>query len=263
MNKDNIYPNINQSIYLFAFLISAFLIYFLVVFGLPKLLMLEPPSVYFEIATRLAMFIPFPFIIYGQNRANINVWKMIQLKNVSCNDYVLLALIAICIAIIIHPLANPFNFLKSIRSGYIPIPSIHKPIFNAKFVIDFIGLVLITPVLEEAFLRGLILNQFLKRYNVWLSLFITSMYFALAHINLTHFEYYFVWGILLGFIYYKTNSLFFCIILHLILNLLSLMNHSIPIKITNSTIIISTIIYIVALTLLFLSITKLSKFKNE
>ncbi|WP_153632172.1 CPBP family intramembrane glutamic endopeptidase [Prolixibacter sp. SD074] len=210
--EKQIYPNFKQALFLFLILVSSFFIFFLIASGIPKLFDCDVSLLYMNTVKNIAAFIPLFFILYGQKRAKVNVWKMIDLRTISFQKFIFLFLIAASIGIIIHPLAKPIYFFKSLFVNKLWVFTLMRPAVDASSIFSFLSLVVVTPIFEEALLRGIILRQFLKRYSVPFSILITSFFFALGHISLQHFLEYFVWGVILGILYFKLRSLSFCII---------------------------------------------------
>jgi len=70
-----------------------------------------------------------------------------------------------------------------------------------------------------------LLHQFLKQYSLWVALILSSFLFTIPHVPvMIHFELfipYFIYGLFLGLVYYKTHSVSLCIISHFIMNLVS------------------------------------------
>lgn len=78
--------------------------------------------------------------------------------------------------------------------------------------------VLFVPIFEELFFRGLILESLLKRHRRLFSVIVSSVIFAVVHVNPAVMITAFVSGLVLGTIYLHTNSVFSTIILHSINN---------------------------------------------
>ncbi len=74
------------------------------------------------------------------------------------------------------------------------------------------------PILEEVLFRGVILDGFLNRYKPGKAIFWSALLFGLFHMNPWQFIPAFLIGLLLGYIYLKTRSLFPVIFIHIINN---------------------------------------------
>lgn len=72
----------------------------------------------------------------------------------------------------------------------------------------------LAPCLEEMLFRGIILRSFLHQYSRTAAILGSSMLFAIAHLNLYQFVTAFIGGIVLGWLYERTRSLWPSILLH-------------------------------------------------
>jgi len=88
-------------------------------------------------------------------------------------------------------------------------------------VIAFISICVIAPVFEEIVYRGIILEQLSKRYGSPKSIMISGLIFGLIHANIHQGVNAFFIGLILGFIYIKTNSLLLCMFWHFSNNFLA------------------------------------------
>ena len=103
---------------------------------------------------------------------------------------------------------------------------IHEVSPSSTSTIRIIQAVLIAPIFEEIFFRGFLLRAFLKNYNLISALILSSTLFTLVHVDtsfsLAHLESLLekmVFSIIIGWIFYRTNSISLAIILHAISNL--------------------------------------------
>lgn len=88
-------------------------------------------------------------------------------------------------------------------------------------VITLLTLAVAAPILEELIFRGIILEGFLKRYSPTKAIIWSSVLFGLAHMNPWQFISAFAMGILLGWVYHRTQSLWPCIFIHFVNNFLA------------------------------------------
>lgn len=82
------------------------------------------------------------------------------------------------------------------------------------FIGSIIGVIIVAPITEEILFRGIMLKGLLKRYSDLTSILVTALLFGILHFNIYQFVGAFIAGILLGWLYSKTNSLLLCIIGH-------------------------------------------------
>ena len=78
---------------------------------------------------------------------------------------------------------------------------------------------LLAPLSEELVFRGAILRELLKwKENPWIGIFISAMLFSLVHMNPVQMPHAFLVGILLGWLYYRTDSIIPGVIWHWVNN---------------------------------------------
>jgi len=126
---------------------------------------------------------------------------------------ILLLVLTPAVAIVIEPL-----------STLIPIPELVEKIFamlEDKTIYTGIMVVIIGPLFEEILFRGMILDGFLKRYSPWKSILWSSFLFGLFHFNPWQFIPAFILGVIMGYVFWKTRSLWLCIFVHFVNNGLS------------------------------------------
>ena len=110
----------------------------------------------------------------------------------------------------------------------ISFPSVYTQIGDGsmepfEIILGFICTCLVPGFCEEFLFRGAILGNCLPfgRTN---AVIISSILFALMHENLEQMLYTFIGGILFGYVYVKTESLWNCVILHMVNNFFSLVD---------------------------------------
>lgn len=88
------------------------------------------------------------------------------------------------------------------------------------YILSILSLIFITPIYEEILFRGIILNFFKTRYSFLIGLFISSSLFGLIHnYDILYIVFATSMGISFSLLYKKTNSIFPCIIAHIIYNI--------------------------------------------
>jgi len=98
-----------------------------------------------------------------------------------------------------------------------------KEIFDIFNSIDspvwlFIAAAIVAPVVEEIFFRGFLFQGFRKRYGWMPALLLSSFIFATAHLDLASLIPTFILGIILTYMYHRSNSLWPGIIVHFLIN---------------------------------------------
>lgn len=128
------------------------------------------------------------------------------------------------IAIIGSLLMIPLHIAIDPIVALFPVPESLKQIMNSIYdnPIAIIATVAIAaPLLEEILFRGIILHGLLKNYSASISIAFSSLLFALIHGNVAQGLGAFLMGLFMGWLYWKTKSLYLPIILHFINNSIS------------------------------------------
>lgn len=123
--------------------------------------------------------------------------------------------------------------LNEVMVNYIPtsglgglLDNLYKELEKIQELLDqypeamIISTVVLAPFLEELFFRGVILKGLLnnKKINPWVAILISAALFGIVHFNPWQLVGAFFLGFLLGWVYYKTGTLFNTIFLHFVNN---------------------------------------------
>lgn len=123
---------------------------------------------------------------------------------------------------IISDFLNFIPLLDRLSQGKILFFDLGWPVFPSFYSsIYFIYIILLGPILEEVFFRGILFKKFKTVLPLWQSIVFSSVLFSLAHLNLEAFVYYFAGGCILSYIYHRTDSLLLIMAYHALFNLLS------------------------------------------
>jgi membrane protease YdiL (CAAX protease family) len=182
--------------------------------------------------------------------------------------YVILLLISLSLNVVLDPITLA-----------IPMPEFIEELFamlTKRDIWTFLTVGITGPILEEVLFRGVILDGFLNRYKPGKAIFWSALLFGLFHMNPWQFIPAFLIGLLLGYIYFKTRSLFPVIFIHIINNSFSylmvyifgdevqsyrdIFTENIPYLIF---IAVSLLVLVVCLTWLIRTIKEESHFKKE
>jgi membrane protease YdiL (CAAX protease family) len=78
----------------------------------------------------------------------------------------------------------------------------------------FVAVVIVAPVTEEIFFRGLLLRGFLKRYSPAKAIVVSTLLFSLAHLSPAQLAATIGLGLYLGWLYHRTRNLWLPILAH-------------------------------------------------
>ena len=89
----------------------------------------------------------------------------------------------------------------------------------SRFVISLIVIAFLPAVFEETFFRGGLQNLFTRWFKgPWVAILLTAVIFSLIHLSYYGFLVRFALGVVLGFIFYYSGSLWLNILLHFLFN---------------------------------------------
>jgi uncharacterized protein len=101
-------------------------------------------------------------------------------------------------------------------------------------VSSFISIVLLAPLMEEIFCRGILLRGLLAHTTPVKAILWSSLMFAIMHLNPWQAIPAFILGVLMGWIYWKTHSIWIAIFIHFINNgtsyLITILFPNLPLK---------------------------------
>ena len=126
--------------------------------------------------------------------------------------FVLAGIALIAVSFLVEPLAN-----------LIPMPDSIKAIFEKAFVEStlwdmVVSTCILAPLLEELLCRGIMLRGMLPRMKPGKAIFWSALLFAVMHMNPWQAIPAFLIGLLMGWIYWRTHSLWATIFLHCLNN---------------------------------------------
>jgi len=258
---DETYPNFKQFL-LLVILFVTFLFTFEFIVIMPKVFgwpLLESFRPYFTSVA--APFIIIPFIIYVSRKSKLPViWRM---KLPPIHLVLLMVIMAISIRLLIQPLIIPVEYFGHLIEGRIKLLRFNAPEFNALMATKLFFSVVIVPVLEEIFWRKQIFGLFLKKYSPFVAMVLSSALFACAHFQTGIIGVILIWGILLCFVYYMTNSLELSIVLHSIINLTAIFIEHKYVAINGLQLINSFTPMVISAIALYLGIRYLLKYRLE
>ena len=135
--------------------------------------------------------------------------SQLSFNPVTVNVFPIIAIGTIALGLLIEPITS-----------LIPVPGWLARILKEAFTKDIIWpAVIFAPILEEILLRGIILNGLLQRYSPSKAIIWSAIIFGVMHMNPVQAVGAFALGLPLGWLYYRTQSLWPCIFLHFVNNL--------------------------------------------
>ncbi len=123
--------------------------------------------------------------------------------------------------IFIFPLVFSFNMIIEPLTMWMDMPDFMKELmhmFSENRISSFLMTVVFAPILEELFCRGIILRGLLKHLSPVKAILWSAAFFGIIHMNPWQAIPAFLIGVLMGWIYWKTRSLWATIFIHFINN---------------------------------------------
>ena len=137
-----------------------------------------------------------------------------QMSNFGFNKmtaYIGLLLLLPCLLLNVT-LTEFFNFLNNSESKSF------LDEFDMDYAVAVIAICVIPGIFEEIGFRGILQSQLLTAVSVKKAICISAFLFALVHFNILNLPYLFVLGVLLGWVSWKTKSVYPSILIHFLHN---------------------------------------------
>lgn len=186
----------------------------------------------------------------GKDKIELRPVKKLTLPNI-----LLLILIVLGYLLFFDALLMPIDrILPGFNSVTKGVPLIYKS------PIILIGYLSIVPLLTEFVFRGIILDGLSKKYSNLKALLICSLISGISAFNPAGFMCTFILGILLGYLYIKTHSLYLCIIgdiLYSIVTFILIQYYPQFLLLISSNILIISLLTITGLLIMHFSLKKL------
>lgn len=100
--------------------------------------------------------------------------------------------------------------------------SVAAAVYESPFLVQIVGTGILTPVAEELTYRGMLFRRMRENVGAPAAILFSSLVFGILHGNLVQFLYAFVLGMLLAWVYEQTERLVVPVLLHMVINLVSL-----------------------------------------
>ena len=113
-----------------------------------------------------------------------------------------------------------FGIKYDVKSGDLP-----KGFFG--FLLSFIATAIVPALVEEFACRGILLGLLKKQGNVF-AVITSSIVFGIMHSNFQQIPFAILVGLILGYIYVKTESIWTCVLVHLVNNAISVIFNYLP-----------------------------------
>ncbi len=237
------FPNIWQSAFLTIFLVVALSVFYVIVFFILDLLEIAIGIDLQSFIFFISAFLLIPFIAFGYRKSGVNILEQIFMPKPIM--VLVVIILAVSLELIVNPLLlNPVGFFQNIRDGRIEIIDFKALELSYSAIFSIVHGVILAPVFEEIFFRGLILSQLLKTHTPIIAIGTSALLFSVAHMQVEGVFAIFVSGVLFSIIYCKTRSLSLVILLHSFSNLFQTFITTNKVDITNTLTIVFLVIFV-------------------
>jgi len=182
---------------------------------------LKPPLYSVVLDMFIIAGVYFLFGYYSQKttdvifRAKIEIKKIVQLIPISLVSRAPIVILLIVLYSIFGDMIN-----ETVDKGVEFQWAIFDPSTIQTSILGFLSFVILGPIQEEMFFRGVLQRGLQMEYSPRTSIIYTSIIFGLIHGHPGLMGSAFILGLFLGYIYYKWDNLWYSMILHMFMNLL-------------------------------------------
>jgi len=139
-------------------------------------------------------------------------WGVLQFdtKTVNIIVYILLIPFVIAISIVMESVVNLIPMSEKIKQLFEQMIQLNLP--------GFLTIAIAAPIFEELIFRGVILKKFLQKYSPAKAIILSATIFGIVHLNPWQFIAAFTIGAAIGWVYWKTQSVWPGIFIHFVNN---------------------------------------------
>ncbi len=212
---DDVYPGWRQSVKLVIYLIILHLVVGLILVSLWQAVHRgEPPFWLLGLGGMVANVI---LIKYALKRSEVTLLESFGRKINAPTVYLAAILLVFGSSIVISELVNVTRIFVD-TGAYAEIV---QGMASENFLAIFVVVVVLAALLEELIFRAFIFRGLYQNYGIKFALFFSSLLFAVVHFNILQGFSAFLFGLLLGWLYWKFKSLLVPIFAHGLNNLLA------------------------------------------
>ena len=175
---------------------------------------------YFTPVTKVSESI-FGLIGYTLPFAIVSFFIYKKMKTLDNNFSLKFNLPSIGILLLLIPLTLALSIVIEPFITVIPMPDFMKELFESMMKNDIYSVIMVAvmaPIFEEIIFRGFILNGLLKNYSPTKAILWSATLFGIVHLNPWQFIGAFIIGAVIGWLYWKTNSIIPGMLIHFVNN---------------------------------------------
>ncbi len=182
-----------------------------------------------------------PFIVWLAKKTETKIKRLYLIPTAKTLLW-MIAVVLLARFFIFELIPHGNGFWQMLTEGQLKVTVFSlRPIFP----LQDLRMIIIIPIIEELFFRGLVLKQFLKKYSPINAILLSSLLFSAYHLELDRFVFLFFLGVLFALIFYISKSLTLSTLAHMIWNATAIFMYN-NIGITSRNIPIIIFIYVIA-----------------
>lgn len=166
----------------------------------------------------LAVLITIPtyWLLYQNRRRELLTFT--SFRSIGFIGVPVLLLFGLSLNVVIEVLLTFVSQIAAFSEFFESYNQVSEVIFSGNFVMTLLAVGIIGPIFEELLFRGLVFGELRKISHVRVAIVIQALLFGIYHLNVIQGSYAFFIGLLLGFVYYRSNSILAPILIHIAVN---------------------------------------------
>ncbi len=168
------------------------------------------------IIVAVAISLPTFYLFYQHRRQELLTF--VSVRGLSALSVPVLVLFALSVNVLVELLLVLLESLPAFSGAFEAYEQLAGAITGGGFVMTLIAVGVIGPVFEEILFRGLVFGELRKIMRVRPAILVQAALFGIYHMNLIQGAYALLIGLLLGYVYYRCNSIIAPAIIHIVIN---------------------------------------------
>lgn len=160
--------------------------------------------------------VPTYYLFYMNRRQELLTF--LSVRGIGSISIPILVIFGLSLNFIIEILLSLVSQINSLSPIFEQYDELANMITGGDFILSLLAVGIIGPIFEEILFRGLIFGELRKITKVRVAILIQALLFGLYHMNWVQGTYAFIIGLIIGFIYYRSNSIISAMIVHITIN---------------------------------------------
>ncbi|NLT14048.1 MAG: CPBP family intramembrane metalloprotease [Clostridiales bacterium] len=164
----------------------------------------------------IAITVPIYYLIYRNRKQELLTF--VSFRGLGAVGIPVLVIFGVSLNFLIEWLLSLASQLKFLAPLFERYENLANLITGGDFIPSLLTVGILGPIFEEILFRGLIFGELRKIMKVRIALVIQAVLFGVMHFNVIQSSYAIIIGLLLGFVYYRSNSIIAPMIVHITIN---------------------------------------------